>query len=169
MNKLRIAMISLAALFTSANGFAQDATEAPAQRGFIEVKTVVEKEQRSVNEAGDEVVQLVTAEKVLPGDVVIYTVTFTNISDEVADNVVITNPISENLEYVADSAFSPGVDVTFSVDNGQQFDALESLQVERDGQRVAAAPSDLTHIRWRMRGELAPGAQGFGRFRARVE
>ncbi|MEL7374487.1 MAG: hypothetical protein AAGJ36_08500, partial [Pseudomonadota bacterium] len=62
------------------------ATPALAQEGKIELKSVVEKEVRVVNGAGEEVVQLVTADKVVPGDVVIYTVTYTNVADQAVDN-----------------------------------------------------------------------------------
>ncbi|MEO1421398.1 MAG: hypothetical protein AAFU66_10685, partial [Pseudomonadota bacterium] len=53
---------------------------AQAQTGNIELKTVVEKETTVTNEAGQEVTQLVPVDKVIPGDVVIYTVTYTNIA-----------------------------------------------------------------------------------------
>ncbi|MEM6817985.1 MAG: hypothetical protein AAF578_04290 [Pseudomonadota bacterium] len=141
---------------------------AVAQTGNIELKTVVEKETTVVNEAGQEVTQLVPVEKVIPGDVVIYTVTYTNIADEPAEKVVITNPIRSDLRYVRDSAFAPGADVEFSVDGGEQFAALEQLTVQRDGASVPASLDDLTHIRWTLRDQLDPGAQGFARFRARL-
>ena len=44
----------------------------------------------------------------MPGDDLVYTITFQNISDETAENVVITNPIAESLTYVNGSAFGPG-------------------------------------------------------------
>lgn len=143
-------------------------TPALAQQGKIELKTVVEKEQRSTNEAGEEVVQLVTADQVVPGDMVIYTVTYTNVADQSVENVVITNPIAGELEYVAGSAFAPGADVSFSVDGGNSFAELEALRVEREGEEVAATSADLTHIRWTLRESLDPGSQGFARFRARL-
>ncbi|MEO0617004.1 MAG: hypothetical protein AAFY69_12815 [Pseudomonadota bacterium] len=144
------------------------AAPALAQEGKIELKSVVEKEVRVVNDAGEEVVQLVTADKVVPGDVVIYTVTYTNVADQAVDNVVITNPINDALSYVVDSAFAPGADVSFSVDGGASFDVLDALTIERDGTTIAAGVDDLTHIRWILREPLDPGAQGFARFRARL-
>ncbi len=157
LNKL--ALITLAA-FLSAT--------AVAQQGKVELKTVVEKEQRVTSDTGEEVVQLVAADKVVPGDTVIYTVTYTNVADQSIENVVITNPIAAELEYVSGSAFAPGAEVAFSVDGGATFDALDSLVVERDGEQVAASNTDLTHIRWTLREALDPGSQGFARFRARL-
>ena len=158
-------LITRALLITS---LLLSATTARAQQGKIELKTVVEKEQRTTNADGESIVQLVPAEKVVPGDVVIYTVTYTNVADQAVEKVVITNPIGESLEYVADSAFGPGAKVSFSVDGGNAFDELDALTVERNGERVAATSADLTHIRWTLDGELAPGSQGFARFRARL-
>lgn len=160
MNRFIILLASLAALTIAA--------PATAQQGRIELKSVVEKEVRVTNDAGEEVVQLVTADKVVPGDVVIYTVTYTNVSDQAVDNVVVTNPINEALTYVDDSAFAPGADVSFSVDGGENFAPLDALTVERDGVTAAAGGDDLTHIRWTLREPLDPGAQGFARFRARL-
>lgn len=160
MNRLLTTFAAVLALVVAA--------PASAQEGKIELKSVVEKEVRVVNDAGEEVVQLVEADKVVPGDVVIYTVTYTNVADQAVDNVVITNPINDALSYVVDSAFAPGADVSFSADGGQTFAALDTLTVERDGTPVAAGVDDLTHIRWILREPLDPGAQGFARFRARL-
>lgn len=139
-----------------------------AQEGKIEVKTVVEKETIVVDETGKQNIELVAAEKVVPGDVVIYTVTYTNVADEAVENIVITNPIGENLQYVADSAFAPGANVSFSVDGGSTFAELGELTVDTDGVTTAARAEDLTHIRWALDGVLDPGSRGFARFRARL-
>ncbi|MEM9171267.1 MAG: hypothetical protein AAGA84_01045 [Pseudomonadota bacterium] len=141
---------------------------AAAQEGKVELRTVVEKEQTTVNQEGETVTKLVPADKVVPGDVVIYTVTYTNVADQAVENIVITNPIADELEYVFDSAFAPGADISFSVDGGNAFASLDELTVNRDGQPVPASASDLTHIRWTLDGQLDPGAQGFARFRARL-
>ncbi|MEO0575796.1 MAG: hypothetical protein AAF004_10055 [Pseudomonadota bacterium] len=160
MKLLHRAMLVLAMLSIS--------SIAVAQQGKIELKTVVEVEERTVNEAGEAVVKLVPADKVVPGDVVVYTVTYTNVADQAVEKVVITNPIADGLDYVADSAFAPGAAVSFSVDGGTEFAALDTLTVEREGELVAASIADLTHIRWTLEGELDPGSQGFARFRARL-
>ena len=74
---------------------------------YLEVETTVQKQELYLNDAGEEATRMVTAERVLPGETVYYTITFTNVSDEVADNVVITNPIAEDLVYLDGSAFGP--------------------------------------------------------------
>lgn len=141
---------------------------AAQEQGHLNIRTVVQKEELMVSESGEEERRLVAADIVVPGDDVVYTITFTNISDEAADNVTITNPISENLTYVEDSAFGPGTVIEFSVDGGQNFDDAAQLMVSADGSERPAEVADFTHVRWTMQNELDAGAQGMARFRARL-
>ncbi len=144
------------------------AVSAVAQ-GHLNVQTTVQKEETFVNEAGESDKRLVAADIVVPGDRVFYTITFTNTSDESADKVVVTNPIAEGLVYVNGSAFGPGTDITFSVDDGENYAAAGDLTVTEDGESRPAEAKDFTHIRWVMRSELAAGAQGTARFAAILE
>jgi uncharacterized repeat protein (TIGR01451 family) len=144
------------------------AVSAVAQ-GHLNVQTTVQKEETFVNEAGESEKRLVTADIVVPGDRVFYTITFTNTSDESADKVVVTNPIAEGLVYVNGSAFGPGTDITFSVDDAASFAAADELTVTENGESRPAEAKDFTHIRWVMRRDLAAGAQGTARFAAILE
>jgi uncharacterized repeat protein (TIGR01451 family) len=134
--------------------------------GSLDVRTVVQKEEVVVNADGESENRLVAVESVVPGERVFYTITFTNVGDEPADNVVITNPIATELTYVEGSAFGPGMDVQFSVDGGATFANAAELTVTEDGETRAAGPEDFTHIRWVMQGELNTGSQGTARFAA---
>ena len=138
-------------------------------QSHLDVQTTVQKEEVFVNDAGEEEKRLVPAEKVLPGETVYYTITFTNTSDEVADNVVVTNPIAEELMYLDGSAFGPGTDIVFSVDGGETFAAADELNVTENGETRAAEAKDFTHVRWVMQNNLAAGAQGTARFAAVLE
>ena len=162
MNTLRLLAITISAGLFGANALAQDA-------GHLLVKTVVQKEEVVVDEDGEENVRLVDASTVIPGDEVIYTVTFQNISDQPAENVVITNPIASDLEYVDGSAFGPGSEIVFSVDGGTLFASAAELSVEEDGVMRPARPGDYTHIRWQMQGDIPAGSQGVARFRAKLQ
>jgi len=144
------------------------AVSAVAQ-GHLNVQTTVQKEETFVNEAGESEKRLVTADIVVPGDRVFYTITFTNTSDESADKVVVTNPIAEGLVYVNGSAFGPGTDITFSVDDGENYAAAGDVTVTENGESRPAEAKDFTHIRWVMRSDLAAGAQGTARFAAILE
>ena len=153
---------SLCLLLLAATAFAQE-------QGHLNVQTVVQKEQVSVGEDGERQVTLVPAETVVPGENVVYTITFTNISSDAADNVVITNPIAESLTYIDGSAFGPGAEILFSVDDGRTFAQRDVLTVTEEGVVRAASAEDFTHIRWVMQQELAAGAQGVARFSAVLE
>jgi uncharacterized repeat protein (TIGR01451 family) len=159
MNKL-LSVLALVAL--SASAYSQE-------QGHLNVRTVVQKEQVIVNEDGDAESKLVAADTVVPGEKVVYTITFQNISDEPAKNVVITNPISGELMYVDGSAFGPGSAIQFSIDGGLTFANASELTVTEDGVTRSAGAEDFTHIRWVMQQELAAGAQGVARFSAVLE
>ena len=148
-------------IFSSANAISQE-------QGHLNVTTLVQMEEVSVGDDGERQTRLIAADTVVPGDVVIYTTTVENISDESAQNVVVNNPVPEHLSYVAGSAFAPGMVIEFSVDGGATYAPAEELTVDEDGQTRAATADDFTHIRFVMQGELAAGAQGIARFRARL-
>lgn len=139
------------------------------EQGHLDVQTTVQKEEVIVNEAGESETRLVAAELVVPGESVVYTITFTNVSAEPADNVVITNPIAEDLMYVDGSAFGPGMDIQFSIDGGVTFAAANELTIVEDGEVRNARAEDFTHVRWAMQNDLKAGAQGIARFAAVLE
>jgi len=139
------------------------------EQGHLDVQTTVQKEEVIVNEAGESETRLVAAAVVVPGESVVYTTTFTNVSAEPADNIVITNPIAEDLMYVDGSAFGPGMDIQFSVDGGATFAAAKELTIVEDGEVRSARAEDFTHVRWVMQHDLKVGAQGIARFAAVLE
>ena len=159
---MRVAKLFLTAVFLFSSGWIQ-----AQQPGAIEVKTVAEKEEVVVADDGSQESTLVPVSTVVPGDEVIYTVTFTNISQETAENVTVVDPIPEQMTYVRGSVFGPGADITFSVDGGSTFAVENDLRVATDnGGERTAQPEDYTHIRWVLRNPLGPGKRGVARFRA---
>ena len=135
----------------------------------LRLATVVEKVVVTQSPDGTTTQQLLPAAAVVPGDEVVYTVTFKNAGSRTADNVRITNPIPSNMQYVADTAFGPGSEVLYSIDGGATFWRPSELFVTTsDGVRRQAVASDYTHIRWVLKAPLAAGAEGFARFRATV-
>lgn len=140
------------------------------QKGCISLKTVAEVEQSTTDAQGKPSKKLVPAEKIVPGNEVIYTVSATNVCEAPAEHVVIDNPVPEHMKYVADSAIGPQTDVTYSVDGGFHFARAGELKVsDADGSQRPATAADYTHIRWVMRNPLKPGAMAFARFRAVLE
>jgi uncharacterized repeat protein (TIGR01451 family) len=137
--------------------------------GALSLKTVVEKVVETKDADGATKTELVPAASAVPGDQVVYTVTFKNVSTQAADNIRITNPIPAEMQYVADTASGPGSDVLYSVDGGKTYGRAGELYVtDADGTRRQAGPADYTHSRGVLKSPLAAGAQGFARFRATV-
>ena len=145
------------------------ASLAVAQGGdHLKLTTIVQKEQITTNEAGEQKRELVAASTVVPGDSVVYTIMFENVSSESAEQVTITNPVPQNLTYEVGSAFGPGAVIEFSADGGATYGSADELTVAENDEVRAAQPEDYTHIRWVMQDDLAVGAQGIARFRARL-
>ncbi len=135
----------------------------------VQVQTVAQKEEIVLNERGESETRLVPVTTVVPGDEVIYTITFTNNGDADAQSVTVTDPVPQQMRYVDGSAFGGGTDIVFSIDGGKTFAAAGELVVqEADGSVRQARAEDYTHIRWTMRSPLQPGKRGYARFRAQL-
>ena len=77
--------------------------------------------------------------------------------------------IAASLIYIDGSAFGPGMQIEFSVDDGMSFAAADQLTVEENGEERRATADDYTHIRWVMDNDLEAGAQAMARFAAVLE
>ena len=163
MNALNI-MVLLLATSLPANSLAQ------AAAGRIQLKSVAEVEIEIEKPNGEVELRRAPAEKVVPGDDVIYTITATNVADVAVGDVVISDPVPAHMEYRDGSALGSDTEIRFSVDGGQSFDAPGALRVvEDDGTVRTATAQDYTHIRWKFTKDLTPGESRWVRFRARLQ
>lgn len=143
---------------------------AMAQQGAIKLEHKAEQWESVVDENGAEQTRLVEAANVLPGEEVLFTVTYSNTGDSLAEDVVITNPVPDHMVYVDRSATGDSTTIAFSVDGGKTFGAAGELSVrDADGQQRAAVGSDYTHVRWVVDNDIAPGATGTVQFKAVVK
>lgn len=134
----------------------------------ISIKAIAEVEQSS-QVAGREITKLVSADRVVSGDTVIYTLEVRN-TTLISRRPVVSYAVPEHMTYLADSAVGPGTEVTYSVDAGRSFDAPENLKIQQpDGQLRAATAADYTHIRWQLKNPLKGNSVAFVRFRARAK
>ncbi len=136
-----------------------------AQSQPITVNTVAEKEERFTDAQGVERSRLVPVATVIPGDQVVYTITFANTGSQAADGIKIVDPIPEQMRYVADSAFGPGTTITFSADGGQTFGSTTAVKVTDNGSTRVASPDEYTHIQWVFNSPLEPNAQAYAQFK----
>jgi uncharacterized repeat protein (TIGR01451 family) len=146
---------------------------AVAQSGAnpLEIKSIAEVESRNADPAeGRGPVKLIAADRVVPGDRVIYTLEVRNAGAAVVDEPLISFPIPEHMRYVADSAVGPGAEISYSIDGGHSFERAENLTVKgQDGRPRRAAAADYTDIRWRLKNALKANSVAFVRFRALVK
>jgi len=139
-------------------------------QGHIRLQSVAEVEKTIVNAAGKTEIERVTASRVVPGTEVIFSQRYENISEQDAENAVITNPIPEHMIYKADSARGTGTRIAFSVDDGKSYNIPAKLFVfDAAGRKFPARPKDYTHIRWTFENPLPSGAKGVVSFRAILE
>jgi uncharacterized repeat protein (TIGR01451 family) len=144
----------------------QEAQPVPQEAPMVTLKTIAERVvTRQSGERKSE--QLMPADHVVPGDMVIYTIEVRNEGPDAVDGYSFTSAVPEHMVYVADSGVAPGAEVSFSVDGGRSFDAPEKLTVHgADGKQRPARPADYTAIRWTLRNRLKSGSTVLARYRA---
>ena len=136
----------------------------------IELETISELEITEVNAKGEKKVKRVPAKTVVPGSFVVYTITAKNTGAEQADNVVVTNPIPKQVQYIDGSATGAGTDITFSVDGGKQYEKPNKLTVkDAEGKPRPATAVDYTHVRWVFNSNLQPGQERAVSYRVQVK
>ena len=159
--------LGLAALAAAGFALAQSEGEAPGKSRFS-VTAIAEVEVLASN-GERETVKLAPADRVVPGDQVIYTLEIRNLGAMALPPPRVDYPVPEHMRYVDDTAAGPGARITFSVDGGHTFDRPENLKVlGPDGQRRPATAADYTHIRWQLKNILKGNSVAFARFRAVV-
>lgn len=134
-----------------------------------QVETELIAEVRSEIESGPHrgLARFIPATVLSQGEVVYYTLKIKNPTAVYMRDVSVNQRIPLNTIYVADSAAGPGAHVEFSVDGGVTYAPKHELtRLGPDGKQVPIEADEYTHIRWRLRNPLAPGAVALARFRA---
>lgn len=134
----------------------------------LRVRLLAEVESRSVD-PGQDSVKLIPADRLVPGDRLIYTVEIRNISAVAIPEPVVMHPVPAHTAFLADSATGPGALVSYSVDGGKTFDRPENLHVlDDEGHSRIATAQDYTHLCWRLKHALKSKSVAYARFRAIV-
>jgi len=161
MNHLRFMACAIAVL--AAPSFAQ---QTPPEALVVTAQNLMAGDARH----REWVAQGGSASDVLPGDVIRYSLQFTNTQEQAVRNVVFSNPVPQGLRYVIDSASAnvPSVVVTYSIDGGRTYSAQPMIEVVEDGERrnVPAPARMYTHVRWTVEGWVQPGGRVTAEFRA---
>lgn len=112
------------------------------------------------------------AGKVIPGEDVIFVITYKNAGKESATDVVITNPVPKHTSFKS-SETENNEDFQVSVDNGKKYGELKKLKVKeivnKKSMRRRALAKDVTHVRFRLTKALAPNESGKVKIRATLK
>lgn len=135
----------------------------------VSLENTIQKIQTWVDDEGVVQRRLVSADQVVPGDQLQYTVRFVNTGSQTVDagTIVITDAIPEYTQYIDGSARGAGSAVSYSID-GKHFGRAEDLTRLSDGQEVIADAKDYSAIQWRFAPSLAPGESGQVSFKVRL-
>lgn len=143
---------------------------ASAQQGTIQLEHKAEQWETVTDDNGVEQTRLVEAANVLPGERVLFSVTYSNTGDQAAEEVVITNPVPDHMVYIDNSATGNNTSITFSVDGGASFGTAQDLLVtDASGTQRPATAKDYTHVRWIVESDIASGASDTVQFSAVVD
>ncbi len=136
-------------------------TLAPAiAQEFTAVQIVERAVVTGENPDGSAIVTYEQADRVTPGDALLYSLNFENGSADTIENASLVMAVPAEVTYNENSAFGENAAVDFSTDNGQSFAPRGALTVSADGNERAASSEDITHIRWSFSGTIVPGAAG---------
>jgi len=143
---------------------------AQAAGAAVKVTSIAQVETEVVGKDGQKMLKLGPVQKAVPGTEVIYTTTFENLIKKPVGNIVINNPVPNDSEYKAGSAFGKDCEIQFSADGGKTFGHAEELTVkDADGKSRPALAKEYTNIRWIYKKQLSPGKSGEVGFRAAIK
>jgi hypothetical protein len=127
--------------------------------GPLSLVSEVKTEKRVAAADGTTRIALVKADKIVPGDRVVFVLTYRNTGTQPIANLVL-----------AYRAANPGSAAPELSVDGKTFGPLSGLRVATAaGGTRAAGPDDVTSVRWRLASPVAAGAQGQLAFQAVIK
>lgn len=160
LNQTRVLTLSLLALGLWPSGALADQIVASQTVDVVELVDIG---------GGMTDVAFVPANTVPPGSELRYAVQFQNVDTEPAADVTLVMPVPQPIIPISGSAETPGVAVSYSIDQGQTYDLFGALSVTDNGVSRPATWRDVTHIRWTLTAPLAAGAEGEVSYRGVLE
>lgn len=138
----------------------------PSLEGTMEARKII------VNKEKNEIA--VPAEKVVPRDIVEYTLRYRNTGKGSARGVELVGPVPSGTEYIDDSASQgSGASPLFSIDGGKTYQEapITYVVLKADGteEQREATPEMITHIKWRMNEALKASEIVKTSYRVRVK
>jgi uncharacterized repeat protein (TIGR01451 family) len=144
--------------------FLAPATAMAASSVTLESKAFVER--TTTDPQGQTKVVLETPKLVVPGDRLVFELSYKNIGAQPANDFVVTNPVPQAVAYTG----FEGLPAIVSVDGGKNWGPLASLKIaQADGTLRDAQPADVTHVRWTFAKAIPAGQEGKLSFRGIVK
>ena len=112
----------------------------------------------------------VEAQRVTPGENLLYKLTYDNASEDAADNVSLVMNVPAEVIYSENSAKAGATTavIAFSTDDGVSFAPRGALTVSVGGEPRPASSEDITNIRLTFPEAITPGSVGTVSFEAVV-
>lgn len=141
-----------------------------AEEGKIVLTNKVLKQVIKKDKKGNTTYNYIEPGTALPGDIMMYTITFENIGSDPAEGIVINDPVPNNSKYRINSASGKNTKISFSIDGGKNFGNPDDLVVkDKNGKEWKAKPDAYTHIRWVYNKSLAPGKKAEVSFKTQIK
>ena len=136
----------------------------------MEAVQKVEREIVTTAPDGTQTVTFEAAERVRPGETVVYTLDYVNTQADPASDLKLDMIVPDQVRLAEGSADVPGARVQYSADGGETFSDRLGLTVRNaDGTTRAATADDITHLRWTLLSPVQPGERGAVSFRAQLK
>jgi uncharacterized repeat protein (TIGR01451 family) len=152
--------------------FCLSGTASAADHPRITLSTIAEKEV-NIEKDGKMVVERIPLENASLGDTIIYTITYRNDGEALAQEVIINDPIPEGTVYILNSAEGSDSEISFSIDGGLRYSKppIRYLVKRADGtQEETEAPAEVyTHVKWVINKAVLPGQSGQVSFKVSVK
>jgi uncharacterized repeat protein (TIGR01451 family) len=132
-----------------------------AATGGITLNNSVLVQQKSAAADGTTRVVLVPAKRAVPGDHVVFRITYKNDVGQPVTGMVVSNPVPADLTYRGPAEGSPAPEVST---DGVHFAALSALTVAGHPARA----EQVRAVRWLVNGTVRPGATGRYSFEATI-
>ena len=168
MNMRQMLIVFLGAIFLF-KPFIASGDETPK----LALKITTQKEVIVKDKEGKSRIEWHDVDKTDPGDVLKFTIAYTNIGSSEARGAVIDDPVPAGTTYIGNSAEGKDTVITFSID-GKNYEAPPMIKYkakQADGKEVEyhATPDMYKHIRWRLTKAVPSRASGTVSFKVTVK
>jgi uncharacterized repeat protein (TIGR01451 family) len=124
----------------------------------VSLENKVLRESVRISSDGTRTTSVAPARTMAPGNVAVYVMTYRNGGTKPATNLVIDNAVPADVRF--SGAGKDSAEPMVSIDRGKTYGRLQDLKVASAGASRAAQFSDVTNVRWKIAGPVAPGASG---------